>query len=345
MVKTNGLLIKKKSDWKSPPRPNPTTLENKMDLHKLAVFCKVIELKSFTRAAEAMFLSQPTISEHIRALEQETGQRLINRLGRSSATLDSHGTLASLPGGREIKASEAGKILFSYARKMLRLQQEALEALGHYSGNLAGRMAIGAGTIPGAYILPEKIGAFKKTHPDITITLRIAGSRTIASEILSGELEMGILGAQWRENGLIWQEIFSDELILTVAAGHPWATLREISLEQLRTEPFIMRDHSSGTRRAMGQILEQHGLNPAHLNVVAEMGTTEAIRQSVKAAIGVSILSSQAVREDIAHGSLAAVAIQGVRMIRPFYMVTRKNQALSPLCTAFIEAIEKKDQE
>ena len=302
-----------------------------MDLHKLAIYCKVIELKSFTRAAAAMSLSQPTISEHIRALEQETGQRLINRLGRSS-------------GGREIRASEAGKILYSYARKMLRLQQEALEALGHYSGNLAGRMAIGAGTIPGAYILPEKIGAFKKSHPDITITLRITGSRTIANEILSGELEMGILGAQWRENGLIWQEIFSDELILTVAAGHPWAKLREISLEQLRAEPFIIRDHSSGTRRAMGQILEQHGLNPAHLNVVAEMGTTEAIRQSIKAAIGISILSSHAVREDIAHGSLVAVAIQGVTMIRPFYMVTRKNQTLSPLCTAFIETIGRENQ-
>jgi len=315
-----------------------------MDLHKLAVYCKVIELKSFTRAATAMSLSQPTISEHIRALEQETGQRLINRLGRSSAIPGSNGTLASLPGGREIKASEAGNILYSYARKMLRLQQEALEALGHYSGNLAGRMAIGAGTIPGAYILPEKIGAFKKSHPDITITLRIAGSKTIANEILSGELEMGILGAQWRENGLTWQEIFNDELIVTVAAGHPWAQLREISIEQLRAEPFIMRDRSSGTRRAMGQILEQHGLNPAHLNVVAEMGTTEAIRQSIKAAIGISILSSQAVREDIAHGSLVAVAIQGVKMIRPFYMVTRKNQALSPLCTAFIETIGRKER-
>jgi DNA-binding transcriptional LysR family regulator len=200
-------------------------------------------------------------------------------------------------------------------------------------------MAIGAGTIPGAYILPEKIGAFKKIHPDITISLHISGSRTIANEILSGEIEMGILGAQWRENGLIWQEIFSDELILTVAANHPWAEQAKITLEQLTEEPFIMRDQSSGTRRAVTQILEQHGLNPAHLKVVAEMGTTEAIRQSIKASIGISILSSQAVRDDIIHGSLVAVAIQGVKMIRPFYMVTRKNQALSPLCTAFIQTL------
>lgn len=292
-----------------------------MDLHKLAVYCKVIELKSFTRAAEAMFLTQPTISEHIRALEQETGQHLINRLGR------------------EIRVSEAGNILYNYARKMLHLQQEALEALGHYSGNMAGRMAIGAGTIPGAYILPEKIGAFKKRYPDITITLRIAPSRTIAGEILSSELEMGILGAQWREAGLIWREIFSDELIVAVAADHPWAGERKITLQQLTTEPFIMRDHLSGTRKAVAQILEQHGLNPAHLHVVAEMGSTEAIRQSVKAGIGISILSSQAVRDDIAHGSLVEVAIEDVRMIRPFYMVTRKNQAISPLCTAFIESL------
>jgi DNA-binding transcriptional LysR family regulator len=292
-----------------------------MDLHKLAVYCKVIEFKSFTRAAEAMFLTQPTVSEHIRALEQETGQHLINRLGR------------------EINVSEAGNILYSYARKMLHLQQEALEALGHYSGNLAGRMAIGAGTIPGAYILPEKIGAFKKKYPDINITLRIAGSRTIAGEILSGELEMGILGAQWRESGLVWQEIFSDELILAVAADHPWAKGPEVTMKQLAAEPFIMRDHSSGTRRAVAKIPEQNGVNPAHLHVVAEMGSTEAIRQSIKASIGVSILSSQAVRDDIAHGSLVEVAIQGVKMVRPFYMVTRKNKAISPLCTAFIESL------
>jgi len=200
-------------------------------------------------------------------------------------------------------------------------------------------MAIGAGTIPGAYILPEKIGAFKKRYPDITITLRIAGSRTIAGEILSGELEMGILGAQWREAGLIWREIFSDELILVVAADHPWAKEREVTLQQLTSEPFIMRDPSSGTRRAVAQILERNGLNPAHLHVVAEMGSTEAIRQSVKASIGISILSSQAVRDDIAHGSLVEVAIDGVTMVRPFYMVTRKNQAISPLCTAFIESL------
>jgi DNA-binding transcriptional LysR family regulator len=303
-----------------------------MDLHKLAIYCKVVELKSFTRAAEAMLLSQPTISEHIRALEQEIGQRLINRLGRSAATPGS-------AGGREIRTSEAGKILYSYARKMLRLQQEALEALGHYAGTLAGRMAIGAGTIPGTYILPEKIGTFKKSYPDITIALRIAGSRTIANEILSGELEMGISGALWRENGLTWQELFSDELILAVAPDHPWASQRQITLSQLSEEPFIMRDHSSGTRRAVTRILEQHGLNPAHLNVVAEIGSTEAIRQSIKAAIGISILSSRAVRDDISHGSLVAVAIDGVRMIRPFYMVTRKNQSLSPLCTAFIQTL------
>lgn len=297
-----------------------------MDLHKLAIYCKVIELKSFTRAAAAMFLSQPTISEHIRALEQEAGQQLINRLGR------------------EIRVTEAGKILYSHARKMLLLQQEAMAAMGNYTGKLSGRLAIGAGTIPGAYILPQKIGAFKKSHPDITITLRIAGSRNIASEILSGELEMGILGALWRESGLIWQKIFSDELILVVAADHPWAAKPCVSLEQLSSEAFVLRDHLSGTRRAMLQLLEQHGLHASQLKVVAEMGTTEAVRQSVKAGIGISILSSQAVQDDLTHGNLVEVTIEGLQMIRPFYMVTRKNQTLSPLCTTFIETLTNSEK-
>lgn len=176
-----------------------------MDIHKLTVYCKVIEQKSFTRAAEALLLSQPTVSEHIRSLEEETGQLLLNRLGK------------------EIRPTEAGTILYSYGVKALRLLEEATQALDHYAGMLTGRLRLGAGTIPGTYILPKQIGKFKKKHPDISISLRIAGSKTIGAEILSGELEMGVVGARWKEPGLSWQQLFQDDLIVAVPATHPWA--------------------------------------------------------------------------------------------------------------------------
>lgn len=292
-----------------------------MDIHKLAVYCKVIEQKSFTRAAEALLLSQPTVSEHIRSLEEETGQLLLNRLGK------------------EIRPTEAGSILYSYGIKALRLLEEARQALDHYAGMLSGRLRLGAGTIPGTYILPRQIGKFNKEHPNINISLRIAGSKTIGEEILSGELEMGVVGARWKEPGLSWRKLFQDNLILVVPVTHPWAKKKEIKLQQLLETEFITRDHSSGTRLAVEELLGKHGLNPAKRQIVAEMGSTEAIREAVKAGIGVAILSSRAVEADIRYGTLATLPIKGIEMYRPFYLITRKRLSLSPLCTAFIEAL------
>lgn len=292
-----------------------------MDIHKLTVYCKVIEQKSFTRAAEALLLSQPTVSEHIRSLEEETGQLLLNRLGK------------------EIRPTEAGTILYSYGVKALRLLEEATQALDHYAGMLTGRLRLGAGTIPGTYILPKQIGKFKKKHPDISISLRIAGSKTIGAEILSGELEMGVVGARWKEPGLSWQQLFQDDLIVAVPATHPWAQKKEIHLEQLLDVDFITRGRSSGTRLAAEAILEKHGLNPAKREIVAEMGSTEAVREAVKAGIGIAILSSRAIADDIRYGTMAAVTIKGIEMQRPFYLITRKRLSLSPLCAAFIESL------
>lgn len=290
-----------------------------MDLHRLEVFCKVVELKSFTKAAEAVYLSQPTVSEHIRSLEEIVGEKLVDRLGREA-----------LP-------TPAGQILYRYALELMQLRQEALQALRQYSGKLAGHLTLGASTIPGTYILPSLIGSFKTRYPDIQTTLRIASSRLIAEGVLNGELELGVIGARWNEATLGWEEIFADELVLAVHPDHPWAQRGQVTLAELLQEPFIMREHFSGTRKVMSRILEEHGADLSRLPVVAEMGSTEAVRQSVKARIGISILSRLAVAEDIDRGTLAVVAIKGVQMRRPFYLVKRRHRELSPLCTAFLQ--------
>ena len=155
-----------------------------MELRKLEVFCKVVELKSFTRSAEAVLLSQPTVSEHIRSLEEELGQKLLDRMGR------------------EVEPTPVGRLLYNYAVKILRLQHEFVQAVEQYSGKLVGRIMIGSGTIPGTYILPELIGQFRSRYPSIQATLKIAGSQFIASDVLGGRLEIGVVGARWAEKGL-----------------------------------------------------------------------------------------------------------------------------------------------
>jgi len=289
-----------------------------MDIHRLEVFCRVVEMRSFTKAAEVVFLTQPTVSEHLRALEEMVGEKLVDRLGR------------------EVLPTPAGKILYRYARDIIRLRNEAIQAIANYKGILAGHLTIGASTIPGTYILPPFIGTFKTRYPAIQITLRISDSAAVVDRVIDGSLEAGLIGARWDDRRIILEEIFSDELVLAVYPEHPWAERRAVDLEELANQPFVLRERGSGTRRVMVQAFEAHGFNPSRLNVVAEMGSTEAVRQGIKARIGISILSSHAVVEDIQRGTLLKMPINDVPISRSFYLVQRKNRQSSPLCTAFL---------
>ncbi len=292
-----------------------------MDIHRLMIFCRVIELQSFTKAGEALGLTQPTVSEHIRALEESLGEKLVDRLGRET-----------LP-------TPAGKVLYKYAREMIQLRDKAVQAIGKFKGDLSGSLYVGASTIPGTYILPRLVGTFKASYPSIQITVRIGGSGEIVKKILDGGVEFGIIGAKWDEKKILFEEIYSDELVLAVYRGHPWESRESVELDELAGAPFVLRERSSGTRMVTAQALETAGFSPSLLNVVAEMGSTEAVREAIKARIGISIISRHAVREDIERGSLCVVPLKQLCIRRPFFLAQRKNRELSPLCSAFLEHI------
>ncbi len=298
-----------------------------MDLHRLEVFLKVIELRSFTKAGEALLLSQPTISEHIRSLEEMLGERLVDRLGR------------------DILPTPAGQVLQRYALRLLHLRDEALQAMAKYRGDLAGKLVLGASTIPGTYLLPPLIGGFKKRHPAITITLKIASTGEIGAALLRGECELGLVGSRLSDRRLGFAEIFADELVLAVYPEHPWSRRGQVAVAELAGQPFIARQRESGTQMVMHRILESHGFDPARLATVAEVASTEAVRQSIKAKIGIAILSRFAVAEDLEHGSLVAVALNGITFHRPFYVARRQGRQLSPLCQAFLDYLQEEGKQ
>ncbi|MCP3177178.1 LysR family transcriptional regulator [Desulfuromonas sp. KJ2020] len=290
-----------------------------MDIRKLEVFCKIVDLKSFSKAAEFVSLTQPTVSEHVRQLEDLLGEKLLDRLGR------------------EVLPTPAGELLYRYAVRLIKLQDETFQAIRQFSGNLTGDLVLGASTIPGAYLLPRLIESFQSRHPAIRLRLKIADTAKTTHHLLSGEMEIGIIGARARVPALESTDIFSDRLILVVPPRHPWAKVSTISLEDLATQPFILREEGSGSRTVMNEELLRHGFNPAALSPVAEIDSSEAVRQAVKAGLGIAILSSLAVAEDLEKGSLVQVPIEGVDIRRPFYLVQRKNRQLSPLAQAFLE--------
>lgn len=294
-----------------------------MEIRKLEVFCKVVELKSFTKTAEAVLLSQPTVSEHIRSLEEELGQKLIDRLGR------------------EVEPTPVGSLLYSYAIKILRLQHETLQAVEQYSGHLSGRITIGSSTIPGTYILPALINTFRKLHPEIKATIRISSSRVIARQVIDGEFDFGVIGAVWNERSLEWSEVFTDALTVAMPPDHPLAKKKSISTKALLNEPFIFREQGSGTRKVISQMLESQGIKENQLQEVAVIGSTAAVKEAVKSGMGLSILSSRSVKEEISFGQLASLPLKGAEMQRPFYLIQRKNRELPPVAAAFTKYLKK----
>ena len=290
-----------------------------MDIRKLDVFCKVVELKSFTRAARAVFLSQPTVSDHVRHLEEELGQKLVDRLGR------------------EAEPTPAGRLLYDYASRILRLQQETLEALARFGGRLSGETMIGASTIPATYILPALVGTFRAAHPEVTVSVRISGSHEIARKVLAGEYDLGLVGAVWNERGLDWTELFTDTLVLVARPDHPLAGRGPVTLDDLCGQDYVGRESGSGTRKVIGALLEAAGRRETDLHQVALFGANEAVREAVKAGVGLSMLSRRSVAADLAAGALVEIPLVGVSGERPFYLLRRRNRQLPPSAAALAE--------
>ncbi len=292
-----------------------------MDLWQLRIFCKVVDLKSFSRAARAVHLSQPTVSSHIKDLETHFDCRLIDRLAK------------------EAMPTKAGRLLYRYAKRIQTLRDELESTMAAFQGEVKGSLDIGGSTIPGTYILPSIISAFYSRYPDVHISLSIADTRQTIDAILAGELELGVVGALSSDAGILQHRLVEDTMCLVVPDGHRWASKRRITARQLFTEPFIIRESGSGTLKSIQSSFADAELSFNDLKVVARIGSTEAIRHGIRNGMGVSILSAIAVAEDVAAGALKALCIDGLDLKRDFYLTHHRHRSLSPLYETFIEFI------
>ncbi len=293
-----------------------------MDLRRLEVFTQVAELKSFSRAAQALGLTQPTVSEHVRALEDELGVPLLDRLGRGATP------------------TRAGALLLGYARRMLALSREARQALDHFQGRLSGELVVGGSTIPGEYLLPQMIGRFKVLYPDISVCLLIGSSRRVTEWIEDGRAEVGIVGAPPGPKSLVARELQTDELVLVVPPAHAWAGRAEVTVAELKTEPLIVRERGSGSRDALERALAEVNAALSGFRVVGEMGSTQAIKQAVRAGVGLALVSRRAVEDEWRASLLSCLKVKDLPVSRAFYLVTHRDRTRSPLAQAFVELVE-----
>jgi DNA-binding transcriptional LysR family regulator len=279
------------------------------DLRQLEIFRKVVELGSFSKAAEAVFLAQASVSERIATLESMVGTRLLDRLGR------------------QIVPTKAGEILYKHAVLLLDMKRTACLEMQDFLGIKQGAIHIGGSTIPGEYILPKVIGNFQEKYPLLSVTLSVSNTSDIEDRVLNGRLELGVVGSKRSHRNLIHNELWKDELVLAVPAHHQLAKKKAVSIEELSKEPFILREVGSGTLKIMED----------SLHVVARFGTSTAVKEGIKAGLGISILSSRALDTELRTGIIKALKVKGLSMFRNFYLIRDRRRTASPLCQAMLD--------
>jgi len=297
-------------------------------IQQMEALVTLIEERSFSLAAKKMLLSQPSLSKHIKNLEVFANCRLINRTKNG------------------ISLTREGTILFGYAKKMLKLRDEAREKIVSLKDSITGHVFIGASTIPATYILPWVLTGVRQEHPDIQVHILSSDSDDIIEMVLEGQVEIGFIGKTIHDRRLHCEPIWNDELILVGKKGHRLEGVETVTADDIIKEPFIIREKGSATRSILEEYLRSHNLpGISHFTIACEMGSSEAVKEAVISGLGVSILSVHAVRRELDQGIVSRIPISGHTITREFSIIYKKQFTLYPHHRAFIESAQAYDIE
>lgn len=299
------------------------------DLRQLEIFCRVVELESFSKAASKVHLAQASVSERVANLERMVGTRLLDRLGR------------------QVVPTSAGKLLYRRALPLLEMKRSICLDLESFLGVHRGNIEMGASTIPGEYLLPAVLGRFHSRYPLVGVGLEIADTDKIHEGVLDGRFELGVVGSGSLDSRLLQGTLWEDELVITVAADHRWAERESVSAEEVMEEPFILREKGSGTQRSLEDHFVHTGVQDIHaLRVSARLGTSTAVKEGVKAGLGAAFLSYHALATELEQGILKTLRLEDRRLTRSFCMIRDRRRSASPLCEAmssFLMETARKD--
>lgn len=291
-----------------------------MDIHHLKVFLSVFKNKSFSKASEELSLTQPTISDHVKSLEEELNCKLFDRLGRT------------------IMPTKEAEVLYNHAMEITEKADNIKDVIGQFKKEITGELIIGASTIPGTYLMPAIISSFKKKYPSVFFQIAIADSEEIIKKVLKHELLIGIVGSKLGNEQIHYMPFMEDELIVVSAPS--MLKKERTTLNELIKFPMVLREEGSGTRRETEKILEERGISFEDIKISGIFGSTDAIKQAVKEGLGVSILSRLSVKDELKYGILKEIKLTNIEMKRKFYIVTHQKRT-SPLAyNIFLEYIK-----
>jgi len=290
-----------------------------MDTRQLTAFCAVVDKRSFSQAAETLGVTQPAVSLQVRALEERLGRRLLDR------------------SGRRVEPTEAGRLLYRSARRMLQLERQLVDELDQEeTGELRGALAIGASTGPGAHLVPLLLCEFNREHPGVQVALTVSDTHAVIEQVAERELELGVVGALRRHRSLRFEPLARDEIVLAVPPGHEFAD-REISLRELRREMQVVMQEGAGVRQVIEAELRQAGLRLRDLDHRLELGLQESVKSAVSAGYGVAFISRTAIEGELAAGTLSVARVEGIEPARQIYVVRNSGRQPSRAARAFLD--------
>ncbi len=288
-----------------------------MDIHHLKIFATVYKNRSFSRASEELHISQPTISEHIKNLENELNCKLFDRLGRT------------------IIPTAQAELILPKALQVIEEMEAIPELLIEAVSTIRGHIIIGASTIPGTYLLPQLATRFKEVHPDVSFEILINDTASISNKVFNHEILIGVVGARIDKKHLNQQSFFEDELI---CAGTP-QLVDQCKERNLKSVPFLQREKGSGTRSVTEEIFKECSITVEDLQIAATLGSTAAIKEAMKAGLGISILSKMAIHDELASGVLKEIKLDCPAMTRSFYLMCHEKRSLPAHYQAFYDMV------
>jgi DNA-binding transcriptional LysR family regulator len=294
-----------------------------LNLNHLYLFFRVAEQQHFTRAAEELFISQPAVSKQVRELERSLGLALFESNAR-----------------RKVQLTPAGQTIYEYAARVFGLVENIEQVVDDIKGLRQGRLAVGASTTIGIYILPPLLGRYKAAYPHIDLFLDIANNEQIQHKVITRQLELGLVEGSVSGSELSALEWQADELVLICAPNHPLqqrAAKEALTIKEVLAYPLILREAGSGTRDVLEKALTGHQLA---WNLGMELGSTEAIKQVVAAGLGISFVSYNTIELEETSGRLVRLPISDLQLKRTLWLVYRPDRHFSPAGQAFLKELQ-----
>ena len=294
-----------------------------MELKHLLSYASVVRLGSFSRAAEELYIAQPTISLHVRQLEEELQTRLLVRTTKS---------LEVTPKGREV---------YEYAVSILQLKNRITENCSRAERKI---LRLGASTIPSAYILPEVLPAYVRLHPATYFTIEQGDSRSVAEKAAEGVIDFGLIGMKPASPELAAEPFCEDTVVIITPVQEPFLTMKEnrsATLQKLFEEPVILREEGSGSLKAADTFLANAGFSGKDLHVAARTNDPEAIKNLVVQGLGISMISSRAAEDYVRENRLLRFDFPEISGRRLFYIVTKKHAVLPECAKDFLRYLRQ----